>query len=111
VADKLPDILTLLKFGENPTDRGNLIVNDFTAQCWLGGDLSVVAKETSTILQVCRQAEIAAAIQHVERRACDKCREAFFHELTKDEKRWLYANDPKLGPVIGVGTEGAEGII
>lgn len=74
--------------------------------------LTVSATERSTIEQLCRQAEIVLSIQHVERRACQECQEAFIHELSRDEKRWLYASDPKLGPIIGMNiAEGAEGII
>jgi len=74
--------------------------------------MTVAATERSSIDQLCRQAEIAASIQHVERRACKECHEAFFHELSRDEKRWLYASDPKLGPVIGLNVEGdSEGVI
>lgn len=75
-------------------------------------EMSVVVRELSTISQVCRQAEIAASIQHVERRACGTCREMFFREITSDEKLWLYANDPSLGRVIGVsGLEGVERVV
>lgn len=74
--------------------------------------MSVVVREQSTVAQVCRQSEIAASIQHVERRACGTCREMFFREITADEKLWLYANDPNLGRVIGVsGVEGVEGVV
>lgn len=75
-------------------------------------EMSVVVREISTISQVCRQAEIAASIQHVERRACDACRESFFQGIAPDERSWLYANDPRLGRVIGVsGFEGVEGVV
>lgn len=71
-------------------------------------DMTITTIDSSTVEQVCRQAEIAASIQHVERRSCDKCREAFFTALSPSEKAWLYANDPKLGPIIGMEVRGGS---
>lgn len=73
-------------------------------------EMVVSPTETTTVGQLLRQSEIAASIQHVERRACDHCRERFFHDLDQTEKAWLYASDPKLGPVLGIGVgRGVEG--
>lgn len=70
-------------------------------------DMTVSPTEVTTAAQLARRSQVAASIQHVERRACDSCRERFF-TLTSDEKRWLYASDPRLGPILGLDAKGVE---
>lgn len=73
------------------------------ALCGTKVEMVIGAKAASTVGQLARQAQVAATIQHVERRACDRCMERIFSMLTPAEKRYLYAEDPKLGPVLGIG--------
>lgn len=71
--------------------------------------MDVSPQEMQSASQLARRCEIIASIQHVAQRGCDKCKELFFSTLSKEEKRWLYSEDPTLGPVMGI--EGWEHII
>lgn len=95
-----------------PVSPGMLISVSVVTFCGLEVcELVISPTEISTCAQVVRQSQIAASIQHVERRKCDGCIEAFFRELSPSEKAWLYASDPKLGPVLGISHKGLEGVI
>jgi len=69
-------------------------------------DLEVSPQEQQSASQLARRCEIISSIWHVTERGCDRCREMFFTTLSADEKRWLYSEDPTLGPAIGI--EGLE---
>lgn len=71
--------------------------------------MDVSPQEMQSASQLARRCEIIASIQHIAQRGCDKCKELFFTTLSQSEKRWLYSEDPTLGPVVGV--EGWEHLI
>ena len=55
-----------------------------------------------TAIEFARRVQVLSSIQHVTRRACAACRDAYKHALTAQEKRWLYTTQPQLGPIIGI---------
>ena len=59
-----------------------------------------------TAVEFARRVQVVASIQHVTRRACKVCREAYRDGLSPDEKRWLYSTAPTMGRALGF--EGAE---
>jgi len=73
------------------------------ALCGTRVEMVIGTRTAASVAQLARQAQVAATIQHVERRACERCMERIFSMLTPAEKRYLYAEDPKLGPVLGIG--------
>lgn len=64
--------------------------------------LEATPMQTCTADMFARQAQIAASIGHVTRRACARCLELYREGLTPHEKRWLYQSQPSLGPILGV---------
>lgn len=73
------------------------------------GDMRVAPRGTMTAGELARRAQIAVTIQHVVRRACVRCRECLREKIAPGERTALYSEDPKLGPILGIG--GAEGLI
>lgn len=81
------------------------------ALCGTRVEMVIGTRVAASVSQLARQAQVAATIQHVERRACGRCMERIFSMLTSAEKKYLYAEDPKLGPVLGIGMTAETGII
>lgn len=54
-----------------------------------------------TAVEFARRTQIIGSIQHVTRRACRTCKDAYREGLSPDEKRWLYASQPEMGEILG----------
>ncbi len=63
-------------------------------------------KEAVSMLVFVRQVQLVASIQHVRRRACRICAARYGSMLTAHERRFIYATEPQLGPVLGVDATG-----
>lgn len=76
-----------------------------------GEQIEVEGTPTSnmTVAEFVRRVQILGSIQHVTRRACEKCLLQYQYGLNSYEKRFLYSSQPSLGPVLGIAT--APGII
>lgn len=63
-------------------------------------------------VEAARRAQITASIHHVLRRECYECRERLIQTLSANERRALWTENPKLGPILGLGaTPGIARII
>lgn len=90
-----------------PADANCAPGTDYTVhvETFCGTDkatMDVSPQEFQPASQLARRCEIVASIQHVAQRGCDKCRQQFFNGVSAAEKKWLYSEDPTLGPIIGV---------
>lgn len=63
-------------------------------------------KEAVPLVVFVRQVQLVASIQHVRRRACRLCAGRYGTMLTPFERRFVYATEPQLGPVVGVNATG-----
>lgn len=58
------------------------------------------------IWQFARRLQIVASMQHVIRYLCETCETSYRHALTPAEKKFVYATQPTLGPIVGFEGEG-----
>lgn len=70
-----------------------------------------ILQDRMSIEEAARRAQLAASIQHVTRRGCLKCRDAYQHGTNAYEKDFLRSTYPELGPIIGLDVRGKYGVL
>ena len=71
--------------------------------------IEATPKTEMTVAEFARLVQIVGSVGHVTKRACRKCLAAYRHALTPHERAFLQISAPKLGPVLGLGSEAATG--
>ena len=72
-------------------------------------DGDYIIQQEMSVEEAVRRAQFAASIQHVTRRGCKKCRDQYQHGTTSQERQYLNATHPELGPIVGLDQRGEYG--
>lgn len=91
-------------------DAGKEVYIECTTMCGnekATGDF--ITRERMSVEEMVRRAQFASSIQHVTRRACKKCKDQYQHGTNAQERRFLFAEFPQLGPIVGMDMRGPYG--